>query len=170
LLRGVNRFNSETRKSQAVAERQFVEARAAEAEIALRQAENRLQDFLQRNRVIGGSPELAFERDRLQREVTLRQQLYTSLLQNREEARIREVRDIPVITVIEAPQLPVLSEGRKSVFKALLGALVGSVVGLLIAFFTHVMTVTRRQSSSEAREFFTLLEGATPRFLRGKWR
>jgi uncharacterized protein involved in exopolysaccharide biosynthesis len=169
LLRGVNRFNSETRKSQAVAEREFVEARAAEAEVALRQSENRLQDFLQRNRVIG-SPELAFERDRLQRDVTLRQQLYTSLLQNREEARIREVRDIPVITVIEAPELPVLSEGRRSVFKAFVGAVIGAVVGLLIAFLSHVMTVVRGESSSEAREFFMLLEGATPRFLRRKWR
>ena len=49
LVRGVKRFNLETRKSQA-AERQFVEVQAAEGERALRGAEDRLQVFLQRNR------------------------------------------------------------------------------------------------------------------------
>src|SRR5438445_8264651 len=68
LVRGVNQFNVETRKSQAAAERQFVEAQAGEAERALREAEDRLQGFLQQNRVIS-SPELGFERDRLQRQV-----------------------------------------------------------------------------------------------------
>lgn len=165
LLHGVNEFNSETRKSQAVAERQFVEARATEAEISLRDAENRLQDFLQHNRVVG-SPELGFERDRLQRQVALRQQLYTSLLQSREEARIREVRDIPVITILEGPELPVLSVPRRSVFKALAGSLIGAGVALLIAFLTQAMTVAQRQPTKEAREFFALLGDATPRFLR----
>src|SRR2546426_756151 len=46
LVSGVQRFNVETRKSQAGAERQFVEARAEEAQRALREAEDRLQVFL----------------------------------------------------------------------------------------------------------------------------
>lgn len=165
LLRGVNDFNSQTRKSQAVAERQFVEARATEAEIALRDAENLFQDFLQRNRVVA-SPELGFERDRLQRQVALRQQLYTSLLQNREEARIREVRDIPLITILEEPELPVVPEPRRSVFKAMVGGLLGAGLALVIAFLTQAMSVARRQPTKEAREFFALLGDATPRFLR----
>lgn len=166
LVRGVNQFNLETRKSQAVAERQFVEAQAGEAERALREAEDRLQSFLQRNRAFTSSPELVFEHDRLQREVTLRQQVYTGLLQNREEARIREVRDTPVITVLEDPRLPVVGEARESMQKGVLGGLAGGMLGVLIAFLMQWVAGVRRAPSDAAREFFELVRQATPRFLR----
>lgn len=167
LVGGVNRFNLETRKSQAGAERQFVEARVTESQRALGDTEDRLKEFQQRNKVIG-SPELSLQRDRLQREVTLRQQVYTSLVQNEEEVRIREVRDTPVITVLEDPRLPVLPESRKLVRKTLSGALAGAVLGVLIAFFGHGVAGAKRIESDEAREFFLLVENATPRFLRRK--
>ena len=165
LLRAVNAFNFERRKSQASAERQFVEAQAAEAERALRDAEDRLQFFLQSNRTIG-APQLSFERDRLQRDVSLRQQVYTSLLQSREEAKIKEVRDTPVITVLEDPTLPVIGEPRKSLQKAIFGGLAGAVVGVLLAFLGHGLAGARRAESEETREFFLLVKEATPRFLR----
>ena len=166
LVSGVNEFNSNTRKSQARSERQFVDAQVEEAEVALRIAEDRLEAFLQRNRVTEGSPQLVFERDRLQRAVTLRQQLHTSWLQNREAARIREIRDIPVITVLEKPQLPIVGEPRKSVQKAVVGGLVWGALGLLIAFLVQGVKAARRATSEEAGEFFRLIDDATPRFLR----
>lgn len=166
LVRSVNQFNLETRKSQAVAERQFVEVQSEEAERALREAEDRLQTFSQRNRAFTSSPELIFEHDRLQREVTLRQQVYTTLLQSREEARIREVRDTPVITVLENPRLPVEGEARESLQKGVFGGVVGVILGTLIALFTQWIAGMRRAPSDEAREFFELVRQATPRFLR----
>lgn len=170
LVRGVNQFNLETRKSQAAAERQFVDVQAGESERALREAEDRLQSFLQRNRTFANSPELAFAHDRLQREVALRQQVYTSLLQKREEARAREVRDTPVITVFEDPRLPVVGEARNSKQKGVLGGLVGGMLGVLIAFLAQWVAGARRASSEEAREFFQLVEDVTPRFLRREGR
>lgn len=165
VVRGVNQFNIETRRSQAASEAHFVGTLAAEAERALRDAEDRLQVFQQRNRV-AGSPELQFERDRLQREVGLRQQMYTSLLQSRENARIREVRNTPVITALEEPRLPVAPEPRGAFLKTILGALMGAVLGVLAALFAHGLAGARRTPTEEAREFFQLVEQATPRFLR----
>lgn len=164
LVHAVNQFNTETRQSQAAAERQFVEMQAGEAEHALRVAEDRLQEFLERNRVFG-SPDLVLQRDRLQREVGLRQQLYTTLMQSREEARIREVRNTPVITVLEHPRMPVLGEPRGSVQKAILGILIGGALGLLIAFIAQGVSGAKRAPNDETREFFRLVEEATPRFL-----
>jgi tyrosine-protein kinase Etk/Wzc len=166
LVRGVNQFNQQTRKSQASAERQFVEAQAAEAERALRAAEDRLQEFLQRNREVSGSPQLAFERDRLQREVSLRQQVYTSLLQNREEARIREVRDLPVTTMIEEPKLPVVGEPRRTVMRIVLGGIAGALFAVVAAFVNFGLSIARKQPGDDVREFFALVESATPRYLR----
>ncbi len=165
LVSGVNEFNSKTRKSQAAAERQFVEGQVVEADAALRLAEDRLEEFLQRNRTIAGSPQLAFERDRLQRDVIRRQQLQTSWMQSREEARIREVRDIPVITVLEKPQIPIISQPRNSIQKAIFGGFGWGVVGVLIAFLMEGFTSARR-ASKEAGEFFRLVDDATPRFLK----
>ena len=164
LVREVNQFTLETRKSQATAERKFAHALAGEAERALREAEDTLQAFLQRNRTFASSPELGFERDRLQRKVALRQQVYTTLLQNREEARIREVRDMPVITMLEDPRLPSDREPWKLVQKSVLGALVGLMLGVLAAFIAQAVAVERREPSEQALEFFQLVKEATPRF------
>lgn len=164
LVAGVNRFNLETRKSQATAERQFVDARSGEAERALRGAEDRFQVFQQKNRVIA-SAELSFERDRLQREVVLRQATYTALLQSREEARIREVRDTPVITVFEAPRLAVDGEPRKLRQRGAIGSLAGLMLGVFISFLARSVDLARRVPDDEAREFFRLVKEIAPRFL-----
>lgn len=166
LVAGVNEFNVRRRKSQAGAERQFADSMAGEAERTLRAAEDRLQAFSQRNRVFVGSPELTFERDRLQREVGLRQQLYTSLLQSREDARIREVRGTPVITLLEAPRMPVVPESRKAALKTILGALVGVTLGILAAFLAHAVGRARQSPDEDAEEFLRLVAEATPGFLK----
>lgn len=166
LVDGVSRFNLETRKSQASAERRFVEARVQEVERSLREAEDRLQLFMQRNRTLAGSPQLGFERDRLQREVSLRQQLYTTLLQSFEEARVREVRDTPVITILEAPQIPVIPSARRSALKAALGLMGGCMLGVVLAFLLQGLRLAKRESSGTTREFFRLVNEITPGFLR----
>lgn len=170
LLESVNQFNLEKRKSQAGAERRFVEAQAAEAELALREAEDRLDAFLQRNKGIGTSatsPTLSTQRDRLQRDVTLRQQVLVTLLQSREDARIREVRDTPVLTVLEEPRVPVDGEPRGSIQKGILGGLVGAMLGVLLALATHWLS-SARSGDASSREFFSLLRDVTPRFLKPK--
>lgn len=168
LVQGVNEFNLETRQSQASAEREFLEGRVEEAEEALRQAEDTLQAFLQGNRSIAGSPELSFEHDRLQRDVALRQQLLTALLQSYEEARVREVRDTPVITILKPPQVPTLSAPRRSALKAAVGLLAGGLLGLLTAGISAGLAAARQDSSGHRREFLQLVDDMTPRFV-SRW-
>lgn len=168
LLIGVNQFNLETRKSQAIAEREFVEAQAADAERALRDAEDRLEAFLERNRNYSGSPELGLARDRLQRDVTMRQTLYTTLAQNLEQAKIREVRDTPVITILDKPRLPVISESRRLLLKLVGGGAGGLILGVLIAFLGNALNGMRRDQSMAAVEFFGLAREVLPAFLRRK--
>jgi uncharacterized protein involved in exopolysaccharide biosynthesis len=167
LVQGVNRFNLQARKSQAAAERQFVEARTAEADTALRNVEDRLQQFNQQNRAgVSGSPGLQSEKDRLQRNVDLRQQLYTSLLQNLAEVRIREIRDTPVITILDAPRLPLRSEGRGTLIKGIAGGILGAGLAAFAAFLFETIAGVRLRSTDDAREFFALLDRAMPSVLR----
>lgn len=125
----LNRFNLQSRQSQARSERAFVEERIADAEGRLREAENELRLFLEQNRVIASSPALTFERERIAREVNLRQQVYTSLVQALEQARIAEVRNTPLITVVERPDAPARPDERGWILRLVGGLFLGFSIG-----------------------------------------
>lgn len=143
LLAGLNLYNFETRKSQAGEERRFAEGRLAATKAALRAAEDAMQNFLFANRQFESSPQLAFQKERLQREVMLQQQIVMGLTQQYEDARIREVRDTPVITVIEKPALPAMADPR------LRGVIIG--VGTFVALFLGVALVLMREGWDRRR-------------------
>lgn len=100
----LSEFDRDRRQGQARAEREFVEERLADAHEDLRNAEAGLAAFLDRNRRPYQSPRLTMQLERQQRQVVLKQQLYGSLAQSFEEARIEEVRNTPVFTVVDQPQ------------------------------------------------------------------
>ncbi len=152
----VNQFNLRTRQSQAGKEREFTESRLDEVRDELRAVEDRLQRFLQRNRDYTNSPELTFQVERLQREVTMRQEVFTTLAQAYEQAKIEEVRDTPVITVVQPPELPVRPDSRWLVVKALLGLFLGLLLGAAIAVWKSYTVNSERLGSSEAAEFALL--------------
>jgi uncharacterized protein involved in exopolysaccharide biosynthesis len=165
----VNQFNLRTRQSQAGKEREFTERRLAEVRQDLRTAEDRLQRFLQRNRDYRNSPELTFQVDRLQREVDMQQQLFTTLAEAYEQAKIEEVRDTPVITVVQSPELPVRPDSRWLVAKALLGLLLGFFLGAGLALWKSYTVNSMRLGSSEAAEFAVLRREAMGGLLQ-PWR
>jgi uncharacterized protein involved in exopolysaccharide biosynthesis len=158
LLHELQLFNLRARQRQASAERKFLDARIKDARIALQAAEEMLQGFLRRNRDYRGSPELLFEHDRLHWEVTSRQQLQTNLRQQYEDARIREVRDTPVISLIDRPALPRDSEPRR-----LLVTLIGGLaLGMLLSMAAVLL-----------RNVFVLADDAKDpgvRLIRAEWR
>jgi len=128
----LNRFNVETRKSQAREERRFTEDRLEVARDSLAVAENRARRFLEGNRDYSNSPRLALEFEQLQRNVLLAQQVYGSLAQGLEQARIEEVRETPVITVIDAPARPERPEGKGYVLFGIVAALGGLLLGAVL--------------------------------------
>jgi uncharacterized protein involved in exopolysaccharide biosynthesis len=105
LVEYLSEFNTKTRQSQARARRLFVEARVQEAETDLGQSERDLKTFYERNRSWQESPQLVFEEGQLRRQVDLRAEVQRTLRREFETARIEEVNDTPVITVIE-PAVP----------------------------------------------------------------
>jgi uncharacterized protein involved in exopolysaccharide biosynthesis len=139
LLDQLDAFNIETRRSRAQAERRFTEQRVNELRDELRQAEDRLASFLERNRITQNSPELTFQRDRLARDVALRQNVYGSMVQAFETAKIEQVRDTPILTRLAAPSLPDRPVGPSPVRSASVGLL----AGFLLAAFWLVLPALR---------------------------
>ena len=152
VLREIGEFNVSARRSRSGAEREFVEARLQIARSELLETEARLERFLERNREYRGSTGLVFEHERLQRAVALRQGVVVTLATALEQARIDEVRNTPVVTMVELPEPPGLPDSRLLVFKALaafgLGAL---LIGTGLAIVPIVrMSVSRVRGISSA--------------------
>jgi uncharacterized protein involved in exopolysaccharide biosynthesis len=155
-LQQISSFNKEVRQSQASAERKFTEARLAEGADELRVAENRLQNFSQGNREFGGSPALGVERDRLNRDVQMRQQIYTSLAQAFEQAKIDEVRESSLITVLNPPVEPAGPDPRGVVSRGLAGIVLGLMLGIFIALLRTYLARTREIDPDDFGEFAEL--------------
>lgn len=153
LLELVNEFNLDTRRSQASKEREFIESRLHETRTDLEAVEDELQQFLEQNRSYNNSPDLLFKYDRLQRRVNLRQELYTSISQSYEQAKIDEVRNTPVITVVEPPQQPILPDGRGIRMKGILGIFLGGMIGVFWAFGSEFMRGVREREPDDYEEF-----------------
>lgn len=160
LIRGVNEYNQRTRQGQATAERKFVEGRLALASADLRATEDRLRIFLESNRNISNAPELSIQRDRIQRDLTLRQQVFTSMTQSYEEARVREVRDTPVITTVELPSVPADPESRGLLKTLVVGFALGGIFGAALAVAQELAQRRREQGDAEADAFLETLHEA----------
>jgi uncharacterized protein involved in exopolysaccharide biosynthesis len=161
LVARLNDFNQRSRQTQAGAERRFVEGRLAAADSDLRSAEDNLRQFVRSNRQVSNSPDLTLERDRLDRLVSQRQQVYTTLTQSFEEARIREVRDTPVISLVESPSVPARSEPRGRTKVLVLGILLGAFVGGVLVLISGTMARRRADGDTEVTEFASALGDAT---------
>ena len=157
----INKFNLEGRQSRASAERKFTEERLNEAAANLAAAEDRLEEFLRTNRDFG-APSLTLQRDRLNRTVVARQQIYTALAQADEQARIEEVRDTPAITVIEPPARPIEGNprgtGQKTIKSFILGFILASLFALLLDFL--------RRNGDKEDDFQELVASARHGILR----
>lgn len=124
----VNAFNLESRRSQADEEVEFLRQRLMAAKEDLRTSEDSLRAFLERNRQYENSPTLRFEADRLRRRVALQQDVYTSLAQALEDAKIQQVRNTPVITVVQPPRAPVSPDSQSVFIKIIVAGMLGLFV------------------------------------------
>ncbi len=142
LIVEVQRFDLDSRNTQARAERQFLEDRLRSAEDELDSAESLLLAFLTQNRRIDNSAELLFRNQQLEERVARRRQVVLGLAQAYEQARVQEVRNTPLITVIEYPELPLQPVRQPMVLFAFLGA----VLGLLISCSWRLAHETLKRS------------------------
>jgi uncharacterized protein involved in exopolysaccharide biosynthesis len=156
----LRRFNVERRQTQATAEREFSQARMIEGKQQLNQAESRLEAFLQVNRDYKNAPRLVFEEDRLARDVSMRQQLYTSLAQAYEQAKLEEVRQTATLTVLQPPLVPVSADPRGLIRRAIFALLFGLLVGVLFAYIRQYAEKARTNELDEYSEFRALKRDA----------
>lgn len=148
----LNDFNAQTRQSQARERRKFTEQRVAAGEQELRDAEEALKRFYQANRSWQESPQLVFEEGQLRRQVDLRQELYRTLQREYETARIQEVNDTPVITVIDAALVPQRKSSPTRRLWAIVAFVISGVFGVFLAFGAESLERAKREQGDAYRD------------------
>lgn len=133
LLSALDSLNVGFRQTQSRGSREFYEARMEQSRRELDGAESAVRAFMQRNRV-ASSPALEFELQRLKREADLKQSLYATVVQQYEQARLQEARNVPTLTILAEPFLPVKKSSPNRRFLVALGILGG--LALLLAEVT----------------------------------
>lgn len=144
LLELLAEFNLRRKQTQAGQERQFAQQQMEQARTELRAAEDSLESFLERNRRgYETSPELAMEFARHQRRIEHRQLIYSQLVQAYYNARLDEVRNTPVVTIIEPAEGSAMRDSRFVVRKTLVGGIAGAGIGVLGALLLQSLAGVR---------------------------
>lgn len=120
----------------------FIEQRVSEVQTELADAEQALAEFRRRNRDLAlaesgqafVNSDLVVEHSRLQREVSIRSSLLSTLLNQREVARLEAKKEPPGVEVLAWAERPQLPEGRGSRKYVLLGGIVGLMACVMLAF------------------------------------
>jgi hypothetical protein len=133
-VRDVNDFNGNQRRSQAHERRRFVEEQTTEAQGQLADAEGTLRNFYSANRQFRESPELTYREAQLRRQVDIAQELYLNLRRELEAARIQEVNDAPVLTVIDSA----VPSSKRSFPNRRLFVIVGVFLGMVFGVLACV--------------------------------
>lgn len=126
----INAVNTVRRRTRAGTELRFLRERERNAGDSLRAAESALTAFYSSNRQVSLPPNLRYVEEQLRRHVELQRELYLSLAKSAQEAEMRAVRDIPALTVISGPTMPL----RRSKPQRLLLTVLAGLMGCALAF------------------------------------
>lgn len=153
MVEELNKFNVERRRSQSGEERIFTERRLEELREELANAEDELVRFLQRNRQFSEFSVASVNARSLERKVQLKQEVLATMSRSYEEARINEVRDTPVLTVIDRAEPPAWKSFPRRTISVLVALLVGTVLGIGVAYLAEARSRVRRESRPDYRQF-----------------
>ena len=159
LVGEVSSFNRETRVSRAKSKRQFLESRHDSAQLSLRVLEDRQRFFYEQNRGLITSPGLRAEEARIRRDVELASDLYLNLQRQLELARLDEINDAALITVIDSAIAPRKAQWPRYGSLLVSSVLIGLLAGLMIAGSLVVLEDWRRRNP----ESWSDLEGSLGR-------
>ena len=133
ILDEIRVHNAEVRGAKARQNREFVQSQLDTAKKELDEATEAFATFTARNRKIV-SPALEADRDRLQRLVRVKEDVYNTLSRQLVLARIEEQETRPSIEMIQYPEPPLIRTAPARTRTVMLAGVVGVAVGCVVAF------------------------------------
>ncbi len=132
----VEKYIQKENSAQSKKEKLFIGERLLVVKSELESAENRLKQFKERNRGYDGSPELFMIFSRLDREVEAKKEVYVTLQQQLELARIEEVKRSPILHVLDEAVPPIKKSSPNRLSFLFLSLLFGFI-------FSSIRTINR---------------------------
>ena len=123
--------------AQAAKEKLFISDRLVVVKSELEDLEDNLKNFKERNRGYEASAELFMKFSQKLREVEAKQQVYVTLQQQLELARINEVKQTPIINILDEAKPPVNKSRPSRAIIVLLSMFAGFIFSLSISIIKH---------------------------------
>jgi uncharacterized protein involved in exopolysaccharide biosynthesis len=126
------------RTTNASEERKWIEGRLQDVKNDLEKSENALKDFRETNRRVSDSPQLLLEQERFIREVQINSTLYTELKKQYELTRIEEIKNIPIVNIMDAGRPAAsLEKPRKRIIVSV-SFLLSIIAGIGFVYLKHM--------------------------------
>ena len=160
VLAQLDSFNAQKRRRISRENQKFAEERLAELGLQVRNAENRVVAFEEKNKEIATVAALRIEHERLQDSMMRARTLYAAIQSSYDRERLEAERQVKPLTLMGSPNLPYEPEsrgfGRTIILGLFAGAFLGAAIGAVREYFNGI----KRQDSPEYSEY---------RALRDKW-
>lgn len=143
-VEALEKYSLASRRSSASDQSTFVQERLARSFEELQAAEERLTTFRQHNLRVNDA-QLELERLRLERDVTLRTQVYVTLNNQAEIARIEAAKDLPVVRVLDRAAVPTRPVPTPRLAMLAGGGILGVVMALLLVAGIEFLQYLRLQ-------------------------
>jgi len=120
----LDKFMREKKMSNASEQVRWIETRLQQVEDSLRQSENALKSFREKNRRVVDSPELLVQEGRLTRNVQVNSAVFIELKKQYELAKLEEIKNMTIVNVLDSARAPVKKIGPKRKTNAIIAFIV----------------------------------------------
>ncbi len=135
VIAGLDKFIREKKTTNATKQREFVEGRLADVKHDLEKSEDQLKTFRETNRQVGpSSPSLLLQQERLIRDVQINVALFTELRKQQEIVKIEEVKNLPIINVMDPARPAARKDKPKRAIIVLTSFFLSAIAGLGYVF------------------------------------
>ncbi len=154
----LDEFNLARRQRTSAEQRRFAEERLVTAQREVDSVSRERQSFLESNRALSSSPRLLARYDELDRLVQVKEGVLLGLTRTFEESRVTEVKDTPLIAVVDHAMVP-----DRPVQRPLPWAAAAAAISLLAGLGAAVFASMRRRAALEASVRDSVRTGAAVR-------
>lgn len=149
-------YIQEDRKTSTQQNLKYLNQRLSTVKEELENAEEKLKEFRESNRSLGESPRLQMELGRLERQVTIKQEVYISLESEKEMTEVELVKETPVINVLDDAVKPEQRSKPKRKLIVVVGAFAGFFLSILIVVIRYVWNYIKQemQNRGESLKLF----------------
>ena len=157
-----DRKNTETR--------QFIDERLADTKTELKEAEESLKVFRERNRSILSSPQLQLEQGRLTRDVSVHIGVFTTLKQQLEKAKIDEVKENDYIVILDPAEVPLYRSTPHKRKTVIIAGFLGIAVGIVIALVREYVQSSKKSEKEKIAMIISLITKNMSGFIPQRFR